>query len=242
MFNDDERKRVAEAFRRGGLVGLVNDHGQPCEYRALIGLIEAAGVQHGFDAVHNRGLGANVDEVLRMACKGMRAKEIGRRLGCKHKTVERFCSRHGIQLARRRSISDVDNRVREMAKNGHSPADIARSISFSYTSVLRYLKRRDIAVNSDRPGFIITHNGYKKVLEPDHPDADSKGYVHEHRKVMAESLGRSLEDGEIVHHINGDKQDNRPENLEVTNRSEHAKAHAEAGEIGWALYHEKNGN
>ena len=63
-------------------------------------------------------------------------------------------------------------------------------------------------------GGRVRTNGYVRKFAPDHPFA-TKGYVLEHRLVMAAHLGRLLRPEEIVHHINKDRTDNRIENLKL---------------------------
>jgi len=62
-------------------------------------------------------------------------------------------------------------------------------------------------------GRYVDVHGYVWVLHPDHPNAATNGYIREHRLVLEQKLGRLLLPEEIPHHLNGIKDDNRPENL-----------------------------
>lgn len=62
-------------------------------------------------------------------------------------------------------------------------------------------------------GRYRTVDGYVKIHCPDHPSADKWGYILEHRLILEQKLGRPLKREEVGHHLNGIKDDNRPENL-----------------------------
>lgn len=64
-------------------------------------------------------------------------------------------------------------------------------------------------------GRYITFAGYVHVNVGRHHLADKHGYAAEHRMVAEAKLGRRLLDGEVVHHKDGDKQNNDPDNLEI---------------------------
>jgi hypothetical protein len=69
--------------------------------------------------------------------------------------------------------------------------------------------------------------GRVMVYAPDHPDARLLGgkYIYEYRMVAEQVVGRRLRSDEIVHHIDGDPSNNRPENLAVMTPSEHIRVH-----------------
>lgn len=75
---------------------------------------------------------------------------------------------------------------------------------------------------------IKTIYGYIQLFEPHHIQAGKNGYVFEHRKVMADKIGRRLKWNEQVHHKNHNKIDNRISNLELMTCAEHTRLHKNA--------------
>lgn len=73
--------------------------------------------------------------------------------------------------------------------------------------------------------------GYVYVRQPDHPHATRGGYVAEHLLVATRARGRRLARGEMVHHIDLDKQNNAEANLVITTAAQHARWHAQLEEV-----------
>lgn len=71
--------------------------------------------------------------------------------------------------------------------------------------------------------------GYIARYEPDHPSASKAGLVMEHRLIVEKALGITLPKEFDVHHINGDKTDNRLENLAIMTHSAHTIFHNKGG-------------
>ena len=87
------------------------------------------------------------------------------------------------------------------------PGDLRKKKGKSFCSSKCF---KDSAKRENKP-----HNGYILVSRPEHPNAYDDGYVFEHRLIMEDYIGRYLLSNENVHHINGVRNDNRLENLEL---------------------------
>jgi hypothetical protein len=69
-------------------------------------------------------------------------------------------------------------------------------------------------------------NGYVLIKDYEHPNRNSHNDILEHILVASKTLGRPLVKGEVVHHINFIRDDNRPENLFVfESNSRHISCH-----------------
>jgi len=85
----------------------------------------------------------------------------------------------------------------------------------------KYLDIPDCLENSERK--LDKNLGYVRIYAPMHREANTWGYVYEHRVIAEQIIGRDLKKDEVVHHINGKRWDNRPENLQVMDKREHSK-------------------
>jgi hypothetical protein len=115
------------------------------------------------------------------------------------------------------------NQQRDMSA-ARTPAAIAKRVQKILANPDRY---RYAGGRYVEPG-----KGYMMVRCP--PEfqemARQNGYVLEHRLVMAQHLGRCLLRGEVVHHLNGNLQDNRPDNLRLysSHQQHYSENHAQS--------------
>lgn len=166
---------------------------------------------------------------------------IARSLGVSKAAIANAVKRNGGTPRGRGSYSfpwmmERAGRVRERYEAGESLTDIAADLEVSFTTArfdLLAAGGRTLAMDGVRRpertgrdnhrwkgGSHLNTLGYRLVwVDADDPMASMRAkrnhYVFEHRLVMARSLGRPLGSDETVHHINGIKDDNRIENLQL---------------------------
>lgn len=167
---------------------------------------------------------------------GLSMNEIARKYSASLPTVAEALERAGFtpraRGARRKELQrELTAKVVKAYAELGSQEKVGKLLGITQTMVSRYLRAGGIVVRPDGPrkgGKIRTGTGKKYVavyVPRDDPMSvmasrvSGAAYVMEHRLVVARWLGRPLESHETVHHINGDTEDNRLENLQL--RSKH---------------------
>lgn len=180
-------------------------------------------------------------------------ESIAQELGCNKGTVGRALRSFGIKSRKRTSkfpqLADYNWLYHSYVIEKKGLRRIAAEVGATPGVVREHLKqkgidRRNVREGMDVEGRInvrlgakganwkggrkVLKTGYIYIYAPDNPNATKSGYVFEHRLVMEEKIGRHLDSSEIVHHIDGNKSNNHPDNLELKTNGRHISEHFKA--------------
>jgi len=163
---------------------------------------------------------------------GKSLSDLAEKYGCSVNPIKRAIVEMGGQVRpiglSKTWTKETEQWATEAYQSGMSQQKIAEVLGITQTGVSTKLLRMGVITKPEMArgsrhgswkGGRISSNGYISIkLTPDDDfwdSTNSNGYILEHRLVMARHLGRPLSPSESVHHINGDRADNRIKNLQL---------------------------
>lgn len=236
--NDEKRADiVSEYLRTGSMTGTCKEFGiLPA---ALYKILYAAGVPRGYGRAMDLKRRAALSEeqkksVIERYVDGSDANALAREFGCSSWVINKVVVDSGLKKKpkgnRLRSTTDEQKaQIVSLYAQGISQEEVGAIVGVSQPVVSRVLIAAEVPmrgsnVSGDKHGnwtggVIEKSDGYllERVTKDD-PLAVMRagsGYVLQHRLVMARHLGRALLRNETVHHINGKRNDNRIDNLQI---------------------------
>jgi len=135
--------------------------------------------------------------------------------------MEQRYSKFGYPLISQRAM-DAVAAYRDTDKN---LLDIAKEHGVHYNTILNHVKRLGINRHNWKRGYTINAQGYVMVCDGSHPYPHNKRQILEHVRIMELCLGRRLHEGEVVHHIDGNRTNNDFPNLQLMTNAEHSRYH-----------------
>ena len=170
----------------------------------------------------------------------MKPKQIADIIGCKERAIYHYMERTGIKpkgqkvlmrdyaIQRHMKYKEPLKKLLEL----HIPCpEIAERLNtsthqvhkmiiyFGFPKANQKFYKREL--NANWKGGYKQWDGYIRIRCPEHPYVAVDGYLPQHRLVMEEHIGRYLLPNEHVHHIDGDKSNNKIENLELLSPNNH---------------------
>lgn len=232
----DQRRSVADQYRSGVTCQRIAQR-LGVSFAIVKRVLEEEGVYEPGRRFAGRYSAEQKREMAERYLAGETCGGIAKRFGCTRLNVRNILIRQGVEIRTYRTYP-LDPALAPIIKarrdDGLNFTTIARELGLPPHRVLRWAREMGISDfkakrGADSPawrGGRTTHHGYSHIRidpsDPLHEMAGRNDYAPEHRIVVARSLGRPLTRHETVHHINGDRQDNRLENLQLR-KGQHGK-------------------
>jgi hypothetical protein len=147
--------------------------------------------------------------------------EIGDVYSCSAGTIRKFMVRYNIPMRKAAHLEQTERakkKISEKSKNRKASPETREKHRQALLGKTREKSR-------NWKGGIVYIDGYRYIRKPEHPNARNS-YINESALVMEKHIGRFLKKGEVVHHMNRIRDDNRIENLKLfSSQGEHLRYH-----------------
>ena len=165
------------------------------------------------------------DQIIQLSKDGQTTRQIAATLGLSKSceaililtTIGRKRAKSPLRSLDRLGLRDED--VAALYESTPSCLALSRQLGIGREPIRQALHRLGKMPIADGR---VEHEGYIMVRRPGHPSASSWGYVREHVIVWEEAHQQRLPKGWVIHHMNGDKKDNRLNNLIALSHKHHA--------------------